>query len=237
MSLPPETQTILNTFATNLTQFAYNVEIINRGNARAVQDLSRSVTQLVETHSTSIAQTQEQLGAVDITPQHPLNAPVPDLTPLLTQLAAQHTHSALKLDPPTYNGRTDFREWKRKLELIYESKQLSDAQKLTRTLALLQDGASRLAIQAAPNTYAELMQVLTRRYTDGNEEFHYRAALVSNRQTGDIDAYVDRFLDLSSRVPTLTDTEARFALVNGLKPEVQVHMLGQHHCTNLAAAL
>ena len=81
------------------------------------------------------------------------------------------------------------------------------------------------------------MQVLTRRYTDGNDEFHYRSALTTNRQTGDLDAYVDRFLDLSSRVATLSDTEARFALVNGLKPEVQVHMLGQHHCTTLAAAL
>ena len=87
--------------------------------------------------------------------------------------------SALKLDPPTYNGRTDFREWKRKLELIYDAKQLS----------------------AAPNTYAEVMQVLTRRHTDGNDEFHYRAALVSIRQTGDLDAYVDRFLDLSSDFP------------------------------------
>ena len=81
------------------------------------------------------------------------------------------------------------------------------------------------------------MQVLTRSYMDGNDEFHSRAALVSNRQTGDLDGYVDRFLDLSSRVPTLSDTEARFALVNGLKTEVQVHVLGLHHCTTLAAAL
>ena len=145
----------------------------------------------METTSTSIAQTQEQLGAVALALQHPLNAPAPDLAPLHTQLVAQHNHSALKLDPPTYNGRTDFREWKRKLELIYAAKQFSDANKLTWTLALLQDGASRVATQAAPNTYAELMQVLTRRYTDGNDEFHYRAALVSNRQTGELDAYVD----------------------------------------------
>ena len=76
----------------------------------------------METTSTSIAQTQKQLGAVATALKHPLNAPAPDLAPLLTQLAAQHTHSALKLDPPTYNGRTDFREWKRKLELIYDVK-------------------------------------------------------------------------------------------------------------------
>ena len=56
-------------------------------------------------------------------------------------------------------------------------------------------------------------------------------------QTGDIDAYVDRFLELQSRVPNLPDKEARFALVRGLKPQVQVHMLGQHHVTSLAAAL
>ena len=104
--------------------------------------------------------------------------------------------------------------------MIYNAKQLSDAHKLTWNLALLHQGASRVATQAAPNTYAELMQVFTRRYTEGNDEFHYRAALVSSKQTGDLDAYVDRFLDLSSRVPTLSDTEARFALVNGLKPEV-----------------
>ena len=85
----------------------------------------------METTSTSIAQTQEQLGAVALALQHPLNAPAPDLAPLLTQLAAEHTHSALKLDPPTYNGRTVFREWKRKLKLFYDVKHLSDADKLT----------------------------------------------------------------------------------------------------------
>ena len=161
MSAAPETQSILHTFAQNLTQFAQNVKFLNQGNACAVQDLPHSVTQLVETTSTSIAQTQEQLGAVVIAIQHPLNAPAPDLAPFLTQLAAQHTHSALKLDPPTYNGRIDFREWKMKLELIYVAKQLSDADKLTWNLALLQEGASRVATQVAPTTYAELIQVLT----------------------------------------------------------------------------
>ena len=34
MSAPPETQSILHTFAQNLTQIAQNVEIINQGNAR-----------------------------------------------------------------------------------------------------------------------------------------------------------------------------------------------------------
>ena len=110
--------------------------------------------------------------------------------------------------------------------MIYDAKQLSDANKLTWTLALLQEGASRVATQAAPNTCAELMQVLTRRYTDGND---CRASLVSNRQTCDLDAYVDRFLDLSYRVPTLSDTDVDFALVNCLTPGVQVHMLGQQH--------
>ena len=52
-----------------------------------------------------------------------------------------------------------------------------------------------------------------------------------------VGAYFDRFLDLSSRVPTLSDTEARFALVNILNTEVQVHMLGQHHCPTFAAAM
>ena len=33
MSAPPETQSLLHTFAHNLTQFAQNVEIINQGNA------------------------------------------------------------------------------------------------------------------------------------------------------------------------------------------------------------
>ena len=56
------------------------------------------------------------------------------------------------------------------------------------------------------------MTALARRYTDGNDAHHYRAALADLRQTGDIDAYVDRFLELQSRVPNLPDEEARFAL-------------------------
>ena len=48
---------------------------------------------------------------------------------------------------------------------------------------------------------------------------------------------MDRFLDLSSRVPNLPDAEAKFALVKGLNAEVQIHMLGQHHVNSLAEAL
>ena len=85
------------------------------------------------------------------------------------------------------------------------------------TLNLLQDGASRVANQARPADYDTLMRNLTRRYTDGNDEFHYRNALSENRQTGSIEDYVSiyRFLDLSSRVPNLPDAEAKFALVKG----------------------
>ena len=81
------------------------------------------------------------------------------------------------------------------------------------------------------------MDALAHRYTDGNDAYHYRAALADLWQTGDIDAYADRFLELQSRVHNLPDEEARFALVRGLKSEVQVHMLGQHHVTSLPAAL
>ena len=114
---------------------------------------------------------------------------------------------ALKIEPPTFNGKGDFREWKRKLELCYEAKVLTDEEKLVWTLNLLQDEASRVANQARPADYTTLMRNLTRRYTDGNDEFHYRNALSENRQTGFIDDYVDRFLDLSSRVQNLPDAE------------------------------
>ena len=105
MSATPETQDILQSFARNLTQFPQNVEVINQGNARAVQDLSHSVTQLVETTSTSIAQTQEQLGAVFIALQNPLHAPAPDLTPLLTQLVAQQVLGLQPAEQPDSSGK------------------------------------------------------------------------------------------------------------------------------------
>ena len=143
---------------------------------------------------------------------------------------------ALKIEPPTFNGKGDFREWKRKLELCYEAKVLTDEERLVWTLNLLQDGASRVANQAHPADYDTLMRNLTRRYTDGNDEFHYRNALSVNRQTKSIGDYVDRFLDLSSRVPNLPDAEAKFALVKGLKLEVQIHVLGQYHVNSLAEA-
>ena len=142
------------------------------------------------------------------------------------QAAQPQPRPALKLDPPTYNGCGDFRERPRKLELIYAAKQLNDQEKLTWTLALLQDGASRVATHANAANYTALMDALARRYTNGNDAYHYRAALADSRQTGDIDAYVDRFLELQSRVTNLPDEEARFTQVRGPKPEVQVHMLG-----------
>ena len=114
-------------------------------------------------------------------PQHP----APDLTPLLTRLAEAQTaqRPALKIDPPSFNGRGDFREWKRKLELIYNAKRLSQDEKLPWTLALLQEDASRVTAHANPTNYNELMDILTRRYTDGNDAFHYRHALVTHIQT------------------------------------------------------
>ena len=147
------------------------------------------------------------------------------------------TTCAEDIEPPTFNGKGDFREWKRKLELCYEAKVLTDEEKLVWTRNLLQDGASRVANQARPDDYNTLVRNLTRLYTDGNDEFHYRNALSENRQTGSIEDYVIRFIDLYSRVPNLPDADAKFALVKGLKPEVQIHMLGQHHVNSPAEAL
>ena len=48
---------------------------------------------------------------------------------------------------------------------------------------------------------------------------------------------MDRFLDISSRLPNLADAEAKYALINGLKSEVQIHLLGQTHVTTLREAL
>ena len=48
---------------------------------------------------------------------------------------------------------------------------------------------------------------------------------------------MDRFLDLSSRLSNPADAEAKYALVNGLKPEVEIHLLGQAHVTTLREAL
>ena len=34
------------------------------------------------------------------------------------------------MDPPIFNGQRDFREWKRKIELIYEANNLTPKEKL-----------------------------------------------------------------------------------------------------------
>ena len=80
------------------------------------------------------------------------------------------------------------------------------------------------------------MELLARMYTDGNDAYHSPVALTDLHQTSDINTCVERFFDLQSRAPALSDAEAHFALVCGLRPDVQVHMLGQHHVTSLAAA-
>ena len=81
------------------------------------------------------------------------------------------------MDPPTFSGKGDFREWKRKIELLYEAKGLTPEEKLTWTLPLLQESAARVAMNTAPTAYRQLMTVLITRFTDGNDEYHYRAAL------------------------------------------------------------
>ena len=48
---------------------------------------------------------------------------------------------------------------------------------------------------------------------------------------------MDRFLDLSSRLPKLAEAEAKYAFINGQKSEVQIHLLGQAHVTKLREAL
>ena len=83
------------------------------------------------------------------------------------------------------------------------------------TLPLLQESAARVATHTAPATYRELMTALTTMFTDGNDEFHYRVSLGENRQTWSIEDYVDRFLDMSSRMPNLADAEAKDALIKG----------------------
>ena len=75
------------------------------------------------------------------------------------------------------------------------------------------------------------------RFTDGNDEFLHRVALGENSQKGSIEDYVDRFLDLSSRLPNPADAEAKYALINGLTSEAQIHLLGQARVTTLREAL
>ena len=48
---------------------------------------------------------------------------------------------------------------------------------------------------------------------------------------------MEEFQNLTSRIPGLRDEEAKFELIKGLKPEIQIHMIGQHHVDSLEAAL
>ena len=108
----------------------------------------------------------------------------------------------------TFNWRGDLRDWWRKLELVYDAKQLSAQGRLAWTLAILQDGASRVSTQWNPATCDALVDIFSRRCTDGNDTYHVRAALADLRQTSNTDTYVERYLDLHSRVPNLATPRA-----------------------------
>ena len=170
---------VFQTLVTNMASFAQNVNIQTTATNERIVQLSQQLAQQSAKNQQQLTQSVERFVAQDVA-----------------------RRPALKIEPPTFNGKGDLREWKHKLELCYEAKVLTNEEKLVWTLNLLQDGASRVVNQARPADYATLMRDLTRRYTDGNDEFHYRNALSENRQTGSIEDYVDRFLDLSSRVQT-----------------------------------
>ena len=145
------------------------------------------------------------------------------------QVAGQPKCPEFKMDPPTFSGKGDFREWKRNIELIYEAKGLTPEEKLTWTLPLLQESAARVATHTAPTTYRELMTALTTRFADGNDDFHCQVAMGEHSHTGSIEDYVDCLLDLSSRLPNLVDADAKYALISDLKSEIQIHLLEQAH--------
>ena len=138
--------------------------------------------------------------------------------------------------PTTFSGKGDFREWKRKIDLTYEAKGLTPEEKLTWTLPLLQESAARVATHSTSN--------LSRAHDSSHHKVHRRKRRVPlpscpRRKPPD---RVNRglrgpFLDLSSRLPDLADAEAKCALINGLKSEVQIHLLGQAHVTTHREAL
>ena len=74
--------------------------------------------------------------------------------PVGTQRSETH------LKPPKFNGRGEFREWKRQLEIMYDAKNLAEESKLKWTLAILQEGAARAIGTIRLRSYAELMRFL-----------------------------------------------------------------------------
>ena len=95
-----------------LTSFAQNIE----SQTIASNERLISTTQLLGSHIQSTAQNFDTVSH------------------LLQQIGTTtQRRPELKIEPPTFNGKGDSREWKRKTELIYEAKNLIDAEKLTWT--------------------------------------------------------------------------------------------------------
>ena len=108
-----------------LTSFAQNVNVLGHNTTQAVRDLAAQLHATNETAAAQIVAVTQHLGAA------PNPTPAPELQQLVQTLAQlpaalhqaqQPPRPTLKLDPPSYNGRGDFREWRRKLELIYDAK-------------------------------------------------------------------------------------------------------------------
>ena len=149
-----EPNALLQTLAT----FPQHVDVMGQNSTQAVRDLAQQL------HTTTEATAAQIMAVVQNVAAAQAPRPAPELQLLVqtlqqlpaafqqAQQAQQPPRPTLKLDPPSFNGRSDFRDWRRKLELVYDAKQLSAQERLTWTLAILQDGASRVATQENPTS-------------------------------------------------------------------------------------
>ena len=90
----------------NMASFAQNVNIQTTATNERIVQLSQQLAQQ-SANQQQLTQSVERFVAQDVA-----------------------RRPALKIEPPTFNGKGDFREWKRKLELCYEANVLTDEEKL-----------------------------------------------------------------------------------------------------------
>ena len=104
---------VFQNLVTNMANFAQNVNIQTTATNERIVQLSQQLAQQ-SANLQQLTQSVKRFVAQDVARRH-----------------------ALGLEPPTINEKGGFREWKRKLELCYEAKMLTDEEKLVLTLNLL----------------------------------------------------------------------------------------------------
>ena len=187
----------------------------------------QTTAQLREMQTHASAQFQEVLGLLRPKPNAEASSSSDGPGRALAQPQDQSPYAKPHIDPllPHLEETMDVIEYFSNLEDIFLAKRTPPESQFRFTLLALTAAQRLLVKENGASTYADLKEIVLKRYKSPNEEYHRTVALQALTQQGDdLEGYLRDFKLAVANIPvaSLSDREKRTAFVRGLPP-ISIH--------------